>query len=119
MSYDISFKVKVEGIDRYVEVGECSANTTWNVRKMIEVVTGLPWINCANNGLVKDIIPHIEKGYSELTKHPEKYREYEASNGWGTVESTAEFFEETIKAWEMFRKWEDAELVKITTFWIE
>ena len=26
MSYDISFRVKVEGIDRYVDVGDCTAN---------------------------------------------------------------------------------------------
>lgn len=30
MSYDISFKVKVEGVDRYVEIGECCANTNRN-----------------------------------------------------------------------------------------
>jgi hypothetical protein len=30
MSYDIAFKVKVEGIDKYVEAGHCDANTTWN-----------------------------------------------------------------------------------------
>ena len=118
MSYDISFKVKVEGKDKYVYVGDCDANTTWNVRKMIEVATGLPWANEANNGLVKDIIPKIEKGYSELTKHPTKYRKYEAKNGWGTVESTAAFFKDIIKAWETFRK-DYADLVDVTTFWIE
>ena len=35
MSYDISFKVKVEGVDAYVTVGACDANITWNVRKII------------------------------------------------------------------------------------
>lgn len=119
MSYDIRFKVKVEGIDRYIAVGDCDANTTWNVRKMIEVATGLPWINCANNGYCKDIIPSIEKGYGELTRYPQKYKQYEASNGWGTVETTAHFFKRIIEAWDQFSKWEDAELVNITTFWIE
>ena len=32
MSYDISFKVTVEGVDAYVPVGTCDANITWNVR---------------------------------------------------------------------------------------
>ena len=42
MSYDISFKVKVEGLeDTYVRVGECDANITWNVRGMIGKSTGL------------------------------------------------------------------------------
>lgn len=118
MSYDISFRVKVEGIDKYVEVGECGANITWNVRKMIEVATGLPWINEDNNGFCKDVIPHIQKGYAEVTKHPEKYKKYEAPNGWGTVEGVTRFFQNIIEAWERFSKWEDDELVNVTTFWI-
>ena len=38
MSYDISFRVKVEGLDNvYVEPygGNTDANITWNVREMI------------------------------------------------------------------------------------
>ena len=119
MSYDIAFKVKVEGIDKYVEVGHCDANTTWNVREMIVKSTGLEWNNCANNGLCKDIIPHIEKGLGELNRYPEKYKQYEAKNGWGTVESTMRFFERIISAWNDFVKWESKELADVTTFWIE
>ena len=60
MSYDISFKVKVEGLeDTYVSVGECDANITWNVREMIVKSTGLEWKNEQNNGLCKDVIPYI------------------------------------------------------------
>ena len=77
MSYDIDFRVKVEGIDRYISVHDCGANITWNVRKIIELSTGLPWLNEANNGLCKDIIPHIEQGLAELKKNPEKYKQYE------------------------------------------
>ena len=119
MSYDISFKIKAEGVDLYVEVGQCDANTTWNVREMIIKSTGLEWNNCANNGFCKDIIPHIEKGYKELIHYPEKYKKYEAKNGWGTVESTAEFFKAILDEWERFKIWEDKELVDIVTFWIE
>lgn len=119
MSYDIRFKVKVEGIDKYVEVGACDANTTWNVREMIVKSTGLEWINCANNGFCKDVIPHIEMGYNELKYHPEKYKQYEAENGWGTVESTAVFFKDIIRAWNDLNKWEDPEIANVATFWIE
>ena len=118
MSYDIAFKVKVEGVDQYVDVGECSANVTWNVRKMIEVATGLPWINEANNGLCVDVIPQIKKGYSELLNYPEKYKQYEAENGWGTVDGTLRFFKQIIYDWENFVRWYK-ELVPVTTFWIE
>ena len=119
MSYHISFKVKVEGVDKYVSVGDCDANITWNVGTMIRKATGLEWRNCENNGLVKDIIPFIEKGYGELTKHPEKYKQYESPNGWGTINGTIHFFEKIIRAWEVFKEWEGEDLVDVTTFWIE
>lgn len=119
MSYHIRFKVKVEGIDKYVEVGACEANTTWNVREMIRQSTDLEWMNCANNGLCKEIIPHIEQGYRELTHHPEKYIQYEAENGWGTVESTRRFFEMILDAWQDLQWWEDPEIAQVATFWIE
>ena len=41
MSYDVTFKAKVEGTDCYVEVGDCDANITWNVREIITRSTGL------------------------------------------------------------------------------
>lgn len=119
MSYNISFKVKVEGIDKYVEVGNCHANITWNVRKIIELSTGLPWENEANNGLCKDIIPCIEKGYNELLYYPEKYKQYEAPNGWGTVEGTKKFFGDILVAWKNLKLFEDKELLDVVTFWIE
>lgn len=117
MSYDISFRVKVEGTDRFIDVGDCDANITWNVRKIIELSTGLPWKNEANNGLVKDIIPCIEKGRLELMSNPKKYKPYEAKNGWGTVEGTIWFFERILKCWDDFiRDYE--ELADVVTFWI-
>lgn len=118
MSYDIDFRVKVEGIDYYVSVGDCDANITWNVRKIIEVSTGLPWLNGENNGLCKDVIPFIEIGLTELKNNPAEYRRYEASNGWGTVEGTIYFFERILKAWGDFKKWNHECLVDVTTFWI-
>ena len=118
MSYDITFKVKVDGVNRYIEVGECEANTTWNVRKMIEESTGLPWVNEANNGLCKDVMPKIYDGRKELYCYPEKYKQYEASNGWGTVESTRRFFGDIIGAWESLCL-DDEELASVATFWIE
>lgn len=118
MSYDISFKVKVEGIPVYVEVGECTANITWNVRKIIELSTGLPWHNEANNGLCVDVIPQIEKGLKELQTNPGKYKPYEAKNGWGTVNGTIQFFGDILQAWDKFIIYHE-ELVPVATFWIE
>jgi len=117
MSYDISFRVKAEGVDEYITVGNYSANITWNVRKMIEVSTGLPWENEANNGLCVDIIPKIINGYKELLFYPEKYKQYEAKNGWGTVRGTTGFFKQIIDNWEDFCA-EYENLVPVATFWI-
>lgn len=120
MSYDIAFKVKVEGTDIYVPVGECTANTTWNLRNMITESTGLEWKNEANNGLVKDIIPYIQKGYNELSKFPEKYKKYEAKNGWGTVQGCISFFNNILTDWDnLINDYATQELKDYVTFWIE
>ena len=117
MSYDISFRVKVEGVNAWVDVGNCGANITWNVRKIIELSTGLPWINEANNGLCKDVIPYIEKGQLELVCNPHKYKRYEAKNGWGTVDGVINFFDQILKDWDDFTLWHE-ELADVVTFWI-
>lgn len=121
MSYDISFKVKVEGLeDRYVTVGDCCANITWNLRDMIVRSTDLEWKNEANNGLCKDVIPQIIEGFKELTMYPSKYKKYEAENGWGTIEGCQRFFIQIINDWNNFC--EDSwtkDLVGATYFWIE
>lgn len=118
MGYDITFKAKLDGIDKYVTVGDCEANITYNVREIITLSTGLPWINCENNGFCKDVIPHIKKGLEELVSHPEKYKPYEAENGWGTVEGTVRFFRDILKAWGRLGLHEGTELANVATFWI-
>lgn len=118
MSYDISFKVKVEGVDTYIPVGACDANTTWNNRKIIVKSTGLEWKNCQNNGLCVDVIPKIEAGLRTLEQSPDKFKEYEEPNGWGTVKGTAQFFRNILNDWNDFQKWYE-ELVPVATFWIE
>ena len=118
MSYDISFKVKVEGVDKFVPIGDCDANITWNVCKIIELSTGLPWENEANNGLCKDIIPQIKKGLRELDENRENYIQYEALNGWGSIDGTMRFFMQILDAWNSFCE-DYPELINVATFWIE
>lgn len=118
MSYHVSFRVKVEGIDKYIPVGDCDANITYNVNNIIRKSTGLPWDNGINNGYCKDVIPKIKIGYDELCRNPEKYKEYEAENGWGTVDGTKRFFRKIIAAWDELRYYEDYDLAEVATFWI-
>lgn len=118
MSYDISFKAKLEGMDRYIPVRDCVANITWNVREIIMKSTGLEWKNEANNGLCTEVIPKIEAGLMELVEHGDKYKQYEAPNGWGTVKGTINFFSQILAAWDDLVR-EDEELAMAATFWIE
>ena len=117
MSYDISFRVKIEGVDEYFDTRYCEANITWNVRNMIVKSTGLEWKNNENNGLCKDIIPAICQGYVLLTQYPEQYEQYESPNGWGTIRGTKRFFETIIKAWDIL-KLEQPKLADVATLWI-
>lgn len=117
MSYDISFRVKVEGTDAYIPVGECEANVTWNVREIIVQSTGLEWKNEENNGLCTDVIPKIIDGLKELRTNPQKYKPLESPNGWGTVIGTTLFFMMILRDWENFKR-DYEELVPVATFWI-
>lgn len=121
MSYRISFRVKVKGVeDRYVEVGDCDARITWNLRDMITESTGLEWKNEDNNGLCKDVVPKILHGLAELIKYPEKYRQYEASNGWGTITGCKNFFRIIVDAWDEFCQDDyTSDLADVTYFWID
>jgi len=89
MSYDISFQVKVEGVDKWVEVADY--NITWNVYKIIYHSSG--WdIRDGDNGTADFIGLLIKNGIEALETHPNEYKQYEASNGWGTVKGTLNFF---------------------------
>lgn len=118
MSYDIYFKVKVDGMDKWVPVGECDANITWNVGDMIRKSTGLEWKNEENNGLCVDVIPKIVDGLKELIMKPDKYNKYEDIDGWGTITGTIDFFITVIRDWRRFYTCYP-NLAPIATFWIE
>ena len=90
MSYDVSFKAKLEGTDQWVYVGDNWINYTSNTAAMIKEVCGSypsEWSGerCA------DMYPTLMQGASLLNLHPQRYRQFEPDNGWGTVESTAKF----------------------------
>lgn len=118
MNYDIDFKVKLEGVDRWVYLDPCcDAVITSSASEMIRKSTGLSWDACGNNGLCIDVIPKIEKGLKELKQHPEKYNQYEEPNEWVTVEIIIKFFERILDEWDMFKRI-FPDLEEIVTFWI-
>ena len=117
MSYHISFRVKAEGTDAYVDVGDCEANITWHAREIIVRSTGLEWKNEDNNGLCVDVIPKIRRGLTELQIHGGRYKQYESPNGWGTVGGTIRFFDKILETWNSLCA-ERPELIHVVTFWI-
>lgn len=118
MSYDIYFRAR--NSNNFPILNVHVANITWYLGNMIVASTGLEWKNKENNGLVKDVIPHIRKGLAELIKHPEKYKQYEDPkcwyflDGWG-IKQCKRFFCEIIITWDHL----NPELKEISTFWIE
>lgn len=91
MSYDIRFGVKVEGMDGYIAtIDEPEySSPTYNLREMFVACMGWDyeqgkWYNCA------DVFSKIRHGQEELTLHFQKYKKYDAPNGWGTVSSAKE-----------------------------
>lgn len=103
MSYDVSIRVKVEGKNFFVWlVG--GPNITWNVKELIRQSSGWDILNEENNGPVIPWAEKIKKGKRELEQYPEKYRKYEAENGWGTVEGTLHFYDTCINMFEGFMR---------------
>lgn len=88
MSYDLEIGVKVADADElYVCIATPEyASPTYNLGKMFRVCMDWDfeqgkWYRCQEG------IYCIERGIRELNLNAKKYRKYEPSNGWGTVES--------------------------------
>lgn len=118
MSYSVRISVKVEGINRYVEVQELG-NITWNVRKLIFHSSGWDIKNEASNGAVLPWLEKIRHGIEELETHPERYKEYESPNGWGTVRGTLEFYKRCVQNAEEWANWEDQELIDAAVVYVD
>jgi hypothetical protein len=92
MSYDVSFKAKLEGIDQWVYVGAEWINHTSNTGAMIKEVCG-SYPSKWDGMKCSELLPAIDKGVKLLRSHSQEYRQFEPSNGLGTVESTIEFLD--------------------------
>lgn len=103
MSYDISIRVKIEGLDQYAEIGEPEyAHPTYNIGSMLRAAMDWDysqaeqsddgeWHTCYYNCAA--VIGHIEHGIRELRVNRQKYKKYEPDNGWGSVEGAIEALE--------------------------
>ncbi len=118
MSYDVSIRLPVKGLeDRYVEVADLG-NITWNVHELIKRSSGWEIKNEDNNGAVLPWLKMIEHGISELENRPSKYRKYESPNGWGTVSGTLNFYHrcyDNASDWISFNE----ELLPVAVVWVD
>lgn len=101
MSYDISFKAKLEGADQWVYVGPEWINHTSNTAAMIKEVCG-SYPSAWNGMRCSELLPVLTAGCKELRAYSQKYRQFEPENGWGTVETTLEFLDAIRKACEQY-----------------
>ena len=89
MSYDIRFGVKVAGAPEgcYAVIGEPQYNCpTYNLRDIF--VKSMDWDYKQGEWYtITEVMPKIQRGITELTMHPEKYKKLEPENGWGTIGS--------------------------------
>lgn len=46
------------------------------------------------------IVPHLQEALKDLKARPEHYRQYDASNGWGTYPDFVKFVENVLSACE-------------------
>lgn len=90
MSYDIRIKVKVEGCDKYVNVGVPEFDSpTYNLRNMFVACMGWDYKQ-GEHYPAKEVLGKLEKGIEELAVRPENYEQYNPENGWGSIDSAIE-----------------------------
>ena len=88
MSYDVSFKAKLEGVEQWVYVGADWISHATNCGPMIKEVCGSYPSNWTGKKC-EDMYPVIMQGISLLNLHPQRYRSFET--GYTTVESVIDF----------------------------
>jgi len=98
MSLDLSFY-------QVREVCEENFNITHNLGQMADSlgVYKMLWHpEEFPNNTAKDILPKINQAIFELKSNPKQYKQYEASNGWGTIDGFLNFLEMVRSACERY-----------------
>lgn len=83
----MSWDVKVAPLDMDVEPFE--GNVTYNVGNMLRRAGIHPAI--LSGMTAKQAQPVIENAYMLMWQNPDYFRQFDASNGWGTYETTFDF----------------------------
>lgn len=94
--------VKLLAVDEELETNEVySANITHNLNTMADkagIYKHLWRPDEIEISRAKDLIEPLTEGLNELKSNPEKYKQYNPENGWGTYEVLVEFVENYLNA---------------------
>ena len=103
MSLDFYLEMELDtGAPEPYEVQLYSGNITHNLNTMAEEAGIYKCLWRPNelweNPTADKLIPHLEAGLLKLKSHPEHYKQFDASNGWGTYKDFVPFVEEILDA---------------------
>ena len=103
MSLDIWLEIEVDtGGKEPHKVELFSSNITHNLNTMAEEagIYKALWRpdELWENPTANKLIPHLEAGLLKLKSHPEHYKQFDASNGWGTYKDFVPFVEKVLIA---------------------
>ena len=114
MSYDLRVSVKVEGCDKYADIGYPEYDhPTYNLRDMFEACMNWDYSQgeyypCA------EYVSKIERGITELKFHRENYVKYNPSNGWGSIDSALKALESW---WECIQEQAELAIIAVCNEW--
>lgn len=94
MSYDVWLEVDLGGAEPHVVGG--TINHTSNTAPMWRLAGAE--IADMDGKLAGECTPALEHAVTELTTRPEAYRHLDATNRWGTVETTLRFLRDILEA---------------------
>lgn len=115
MSYDFHVVLPIEGVEKenkmkYVEAPEYfeeeyhnpSFNITYNVRDILVATTERDdWLKNGYIGLLKDLMPDINKALAKLIQNEDEYKKYDSPNGWGTTQGVIKLFTSMRDYWNV------------------
>lgn len=92
MSYDVWLEAHLRDADEWIKMPDTDANITYNLAEMfLALPCGTPYQWQGTKA--SDLLPKLEASLTELRISPNNYREFEMSNGWGTIKGMQRFLQ--------------------------
>lgn len=95
MSLDISLTAKVE-------TTVVNKNITHNLGKMWKEAGVYDALYNSKGKMAKEVLPTLENGLQEMIAEPERFKQFEASNGWGMYEDAVSWLSDLIVQFKQY-----------------